>query len=98
LPAPGNGFRSLTAALPLVVDNDSEVFTLLMRALLQQACSRAADYVLIGLHETDPLWPLPKAFGGTCYTTHLFIVCWEDGEAEFRGLDRKVPYLELGSL
>jgi len=98
LPAPGNGFRSLTAALPLVVDNDPDVFESLMRVLLDQARSRTADYVLIGLHESDPLWPLAKAFGGTCYTTHLFVVCWEDGEADFRGLDAKVPYLELGSL
>jgi hypothetical protein len=98
LPAPGNGFRSVTAALPLVVDNNPQVFASLMRALLEQARSRSADYVLIGLHETDPLWPLARSFGGTCYTTHVFVVCWEDGEAEFRGLDRKIPYLELGSL
>jgi hypothetical protein len=98
LPAPGNGFRSLTAALPLVVDDDPEVFVSLMSVLLEQARSRTADYVLIGLHESDPLWPLAKSFGGTCYTTRLFIACWEDGEAEFRRLDRNVPYLELGSL
>jgi hypothetical protein len=98
LPVPGNGFRSLTAALLLVVEDDPQVFVSLMRGLLDQARSRSADYVLIGLHETDPLWPLAKAFGGTCYTTHLFIVCWEDGEPDFRGLDRKIPYLELGSL
>jgi hypothetical protein len=82
----------------LVVDNNPQVFASLMRALLEQARSRSADYVLIGLHETDPLWPLARSFGGTCYTTHVFVVCWEDGEAEFRGLDRKIPYLELGSL
>jgi hypothetical protein len=82
----------------LVVDNDPQVFVSLMCALLVQARSRSADYVLIGLPETDPLWPLARSLGGTCYTTHLFIVCWEDGEAEFRGLDRKIPYLELGSL
>ena len=98
LPAPGNGFRSLTAALPLVVDNDPHVFASLLDALLAQARSRSADYLLIGLHETDPLWPLARKRGGTCYTTHAFIVCWDDGEAELRRLDGRVPYLELGSL
>ena len=32
------------------------------------------------------------------YRTRLFVVCWEDGEAERRALDGRVPYLELGSL
>lgn len=98
LPAPGHGFRSLTAALPLVVDNDPQIFAALLDALLAQARSRLVDYLLIGLHENDPLWPVAKRHGGTCYTTHAFVVCWHDGESEFRQLDRRVPYLELGSL
>ncbi len=98
LPAPGHGFRSLTAALPLVVDNNPQVFATLLGALLAKARAQAVDYLLLGLHETDPLWPFAKNFGGICYTTLMFIVCWDDGEAEFRQLDRRVPYLELGSL
>jgi hypothetical protein len=98
LPAPGSGFRSLTAALPVVVDNDPRVFAMLVASLLVQARSRSADYVLLGLHEADPLWPVMRKFGGTRYTTRLFLVCWEDGERELRELDGRVPYLELGSL
>jgi hypothetical protein len=98
LPAPGNGFRSLIAALPVVADDDPRVFIALLDSLLMTAGPRSADYVLLGLHEADPLWPVARGFGGTRYTTQLFIVCWDDGEAEFRRLDGRVPYLELGSL
>lgn len=98
LPAPGSGFRYLIAALPLVAENDPAVFLALIRELVAQARERSFDHVLIGLHESDPLWPLARTFGGMCYTTHLFVVCWDDGEAEFHGLDQRVPYLELGSL
>jgi hypothetical protein len=98
LPAPGNGFRSLTAALPVVVDSDPRVLAALVGSLLVQARSRSVDYVLLGLHEADSLWPAARKFGGTRYTTRLFLVCWEDGESARRRLDGRVPYLELGSL
>jgi hypothetical protein len=98
LPVPGNGLRSLTAALPVVADNNPHVFTALVESLLLTARPRSADYVLLGLHEADPLWPLARGLRGTRYTTQLYIVCWDDGEAEFHRLDGRVPYLELGSL
>jgi hypothetical protein len=96
LPAPGEPFRYLMAALP--VAEDSEIFGALMRSLLARAAGGRYDYLLLGLHETDPLLGSVSAARATRYTTLLFVVCWEDGEAFRAALEPRVPYLELGSL
>lgn len=98
LPKAGEPFRFVSGALPLVKDVDAEVFA----ALLQAACSRPSDaqaaYLLIGLHERDPLRPLVERYQATTYTVGLYYVCWEDGESVREQLDDRVPYLELGCL
>jgi hypothetical protein len=98
LPAPGVSFRYLTAALPLVLDSDCDTFRMLMNALLRQLAGGPWDYLLLALHEADPLSRLFKDFRATWYTTHLYLVCWEDGEALRLSLDNRPPYLELGCL
>ena len=57
-----------------------------------------ATHLLLGLHESDPLLPVAQSRAAICYTTRLYLVCWEDGEPFRAGLDGRVPYLELGSL
>lgn len=98
LPAPGAPFRYLTAALPVVADDCPEVFAALLEALRERVAGGPCSYLLLGLHEADPLLPAAARFAVARYTTHLFLVCWQDGE-DLRGrLDGRVPYLELGSL
>jgi hypothetical protein len=99
LPRPGNELRYRPAALPIVRGDDPVVFTALVR---WQRCrmyvSRGADYLLLGLHERDPLLPTVRALRPRWYTTRLYLVCWDDGEALRQSLDDRVPYLELGTL
>jgi hypothetical protein len=98
LPPPGGAFRYLFGALPVVADADLPAFTALVEALSARAAAGPAEYLLLGLHEADPLLPGLRACRATRYTTHLYLVCWADGE-EFRAaLDGRPPYLELGSL
>ena len=98
LPGAGQPFHHLTAALPVAADDDPAVFRALLDALTRRPASGDADYLLVGLHATDPLLPVAENRAATCYTTRLYLVCWEDGESLRASLDGRVPYLELGSL
>ncbi|HEV3138708.1 MAG TPA: hypothetical protein VGZ26_12410 [Pirellulales bacterium] len=96
LPGTGDSFRYLTAALPLVAEDDPRVFALLLEALQSEA--GPWEYALLGLHETDPLLTVVKTYRATWYSTRLYLVCWEDGEGVRAALDGRPPYLELGTL
>jgi hypothetical protein len=97
LPRPGEPFRYLTGALPVVQSADPQVFAALVDALRTRAAG-AYSYLLLGLHESDPLFAVTCSWRATRYITRLYLVCWQDGEAFRKGLDGRPPYLELGSL
>ncbi len=96
LPAPGEELRYLTAALP--VAGDAETFAALLDALLERSAGGPAGYLLLGLHEDDPLVEVVRRYRPRWYTTRLYLVCWEDGEGMRKGLDMRPAYLELGCL
>jgi hypothetical protein len=98
LPPPGSELRYLTAVLPVVADDDPTVFASLLDTLLSQAAGGPAKHILLGLHERDPLRPVAQKRQAACYTTNLYLVYWDDGQAMLSELDDRVPYLELGSL
>lgn len=98
LPEPGRPFRCLTGALPLVAANDRDVFGLLLDVLLVRSNMTGCDYLLVGLHETDPLLPVATRRAAASYVTRLYHACWEDGESLRVGLDGRPCYLELGCL
>jgi hypothetical protein len=98
LPAVGKPFRYLMGALPVVAEQSTVVFRALLDALLCRAAGMPYEYLLVGLHESDPLLGELQSYGGTGYRTRLFLVCWEDGEPLRRSLDGRPPYLELGCL
>jgi hypothetical protein len=98
LPQPGGAFRYLMGALPVVAEDDPIVFTTLLETLRDQAAGGPWGYLLLGLHEADPLLPVAQRYQTTCYVTHLFVVCWKDGEEARAAVDSRAPYLEAGSL
>ena len=98
LPAPGQPFRYLLGALPVVADDNPQVFAALLAAHKGRSQGGEADHLLIGLHEDDPLLPVLNRHRWTRYTTCLYLVCWEDGEPLRGALDNRCPYLELGCL
>jgi hypothetical protein len=81
-----------------VADDDPAVFAALLDAVIARTADREANHLLLGLHATDPLLPIAQSHCATCYTTQLYLACWDDGEPLRTSLDARVPYLELGSL
>jgi hypothetical protein len=98
IPRPGSELRYLTAAIPVVADDDGEVFLGLVRAVLAKASGGGQQYLMLGLHERDPLLPAARSFGGRKYAGRLYLACWEDGEELRRSLDDRVPYMEPGCM
>jgi hypothetical protein len=97
LPASGEAFRYRTVALPVVRDDDPQVFAALVEALRARIAG-ACDYLLLGLHDADPLFVVARRWRAVRYTTRLYLACWDDGEELRKGLDGRPPYLELGCL
>jgi hypothetical protein len=70
----------------------------LLRALYNDHVGGAYHYFVIGLHEHDPLRPALDDYTLTPFAGRLFVVHFEDGEADWRALDGRVPYVELAML
>jgi hypothetical protein len=71
---------------------------LLAELQVRAAAAGTHHYLMMGLHETDPLLPVVRACRAAWYDTRLYLVCWDDGEPTRKGLDGRPPYLELGCL
>jgi hypothetical protein len=98
LPPPGNTFRYLTAALPVVLDDEPAIFRALLNALLAKAAAGPCDFLLLGLHESDPILPAVGPYQSGCYLTQTYLVCWDEGEPVVARLEDRPTYLELGCL
>ncbi len=98
LPAPGEPLHCLTAALPLVADDDPSVFAALIAALCRRSAGGTWSHLLLGLHQSDPLLPVARRFAAARYTTLLYLVGWQESDAARAALDGRPVYLELGSL
>ncbi len=97
-PEPGVPIRSFYASLIAVDEDDTDVFRSLLRRLYNDHVGGPYAYFLAGLHERDPLAPVLREYTLTPYAGRLFAVHYEDGEALFRSLDGRVPYVELAML
>ena len=98
LPHPGSILDYFYLSLICIKENDPHVFTSLLARITKQYRSRHALF-MAGLHERDPLLPILRQYRYFPYVSHLYVVCWEDGEEDFRNLDRwRIPYVELGAL
>jgi hypothetical protein len=98
IPRPGAELRYLTAALPVVADDDPDVFLVLLRAVLARASGGEYQYLMLGLHDSDPLLPSARRLRGRTYAGQFYLTCWEDGEELRQRVDERPPYMELGSM
>ena len=98
LPTPGEALPFLTAALPLVADDDGEVFVALLKTVLGRSVGQGRSHLLLGMHERDPLIDVVRQFQVEAYTTRCYLVYWEDGVTLRQQIDARTVYLELGCL
>ena len=75
-----------------------QVFAALLSVVCDRLIGEPDRYLLLGLHERDPLLAVARSLRGARYTTRLYLACWDDGEGLRQGLDGRPPYLELGCL
>jgi hypothetical protein len=98
LPRPGQPLRYHSAAIPVVEEDDLEVFTALIEGQRARLASGPSRHLLLGLHESDPLLRALRPGWGHWYRTRLYLVSWPDGDAARQKIDNRPPYLELGCL
>ena len=92
-PRPGAQLRMGYAACLCL--EQPRAFEPLLRAALSRARGRGLDYLVLGLHQQDPLLPRAKKFFHIPYLSELFEVEFEPAE---RSLDERIPYLEIATL
>ena len=97
LPGRGEAFRYAMAAISIVVNDSGPVFEALLEANLRRLRQSESDYLLVGMHECDPLLPIARRHKTAEYLTNLYLVSWP-GEKESIVPDDRLPYLELGAL
>lgn len=98
LARPGESIRDVFLALPIVAEDDKQVFVELVHEILRRVSAEPVDYLLVGMHASDPLLDVLRNFWGVWYTTRLFLVAWDDGRDVVESLDGRPIYLELGAL
>jgi hypothetical protein len=98
LPKAGSALQATHGAIPIVRDDDVEVFQQLLWELLSRLQSRGERLLLIGLHESDPFLPIVRRHPGREYLTKMYVVHWPGEGPDFDQLKQRAPYLELGCL
>lgn len=93
LPPPGSQLRLGYAACLCLAD--PEAFEPLLQTALSRARHRGLDYLVLGLHQSDPLLPRARKWFHIPYRSELFSVSFGEEESRF---DDRVPYLEIATL
>lgn len=97
LPAIGRVVDLRYLSMICIRKNDRHVFQALLSFVLNHS-KRQFPFFMVGFHEKDPLLEVVKRHRHLSYTSRIYVACWPDGEKDYKQLDDRVPYLELGSL
>ncbi|MBI5872586.1 MAG: hypothetical protein HZB36_00360 [Candidatus Omnitrophica bacterium] len=99
LPRSNTQLKFLYTGFIAIDSNDMEIFRALLRTIYNDAVNSNYDYLLVGLHESDPLLrAIKEDYRFIKYSSRVFVVCWDDGVDLFNKLDNRIPYLELATL
>jgi len=96
-PQPGEEVPYFYIGFLAVDGDDLRVFRALLRFLYNQTVGSRHAYAILALHERDPLLPALREYSLTSFSGRLFCVTFDDGEASFRNLDGRVPYMEAAT-
>jgi hypothetical protein len=98
LPRIGQPLEMRYAAVFVVADDRPEIAEALLTAATERLRLAGGEFLIVGMHETDPLLTVARRFGGREFTTLLYAVHWPEEGPNFAELMSRVPYLELGCL
>jgi hypothetical protein len=98
LPNPGQAVPYFYLALAAVEENNPEIFRGLLRYLYCDRHTAPWHYFIAGLHEADPLAAILKEYRQIAAGGRLFAIYYPDGEARFKQLDKRIPYIEMAAI
>lgn len=98
LPAPGRRIEACYGGPWAIDGDDAGVARGLLRQVYNDAFAAGFTYLLVGLHERDPLLPVLEDYARIPFAGHLFAVAFPDQETPFERLDGRVPHIEIATL
>ena len=98
LPREGHPLRSAYAAMVCVAEEDTDVFHALLDAVLDEACHRNLDHLLLGLDARDPLLKAASKARHTLYMSRIYSVEWPDECSEVEPFDERPVYVDVAML
>jgi hypothetical protein len=99
LPAPRQPFRFGFASHLAADDDDPQVYAALLRQIYNQAVARRDSYLMLGLAERHPFFPLARrAYPHIDYPSQLYLAGWGDLESQIECLDDRPVGVEAGVL
>jgi hypothetical protein len=98
LPPEGDKILHYYLALLAVRDDSQEVFESLLGEVRESNSYLGNDYMIIGMHEDNPLSLVLQKDHPITYHSRLFTVFWEDGRRAYEALDKRIPHVEVSSL
>jgi hypothetical protein len=99
LPRPGQTLPHSYVTLAAVRDDDAVVFDALLHRVMRLAYDQKDAYMMLGLHEQDPLLSVAQRFPHIAYRSRLYVVTWKEEEQAFYDeLDDRIPHIEIATL
>jgi hypothetical protein len=98
LPGAGTVLPYFYAAFAAVEDENIEVFRALLRQMYNDTAGTEFLYIMISLHERDPLLGALKDYSLTPFAGRLFAVYYQRDERSCRFLKDGVPHVEASLL
>jgi hypothetical protein len=98
LPNEGALLPALNLSLVCVRDDDPGTLAALLNGVHAEYRARGG-WLMIGLHERDPLSRAVRRWTSLRYASRLYAVYWDDGRPVIDGLaPEQIPYLEVATL
>jgi ribosomal protein S18 acetylase RimI-like enzyme len=99
LPPAGTPLRQVYLSHLAVADDDPEIFSALMSAVLAEARRRGFGLALTGLASRHPLAAvLARRWRHRAYRSLLHVVHWDDGRRAAEALEARLPHVEIAVL
>jgi len=98
LPDPHTPLRHSYASHVAIDDDNSIVFSALLRELYNSNLEKGYRYFMIGLAESNPFRTIVKAYRPLTYISQIYLVNWENDMDVSSEIDHRIPGLEIAVL